>query len=135
MEPTKTPSEHLVEVLNECRLTLEEGDDVDFIASFSALADRANVNAHNKGFYEKPQETGTRLMLMVTEIAEACDADRKDLRDDKIPEFLGLEAELADCIIRIMDFSAEKDLRVAEAVVAKMKFNKTRDYLHGNKKY
>jgi NTP pyrophosphatase (non-canonical NTP hydrolase) len=106
-----------------------------FIPAFNALAKFANDNAHKKGFYDKPQETGTRLMLMVSEIAEGMEADRKDLMDDKIPEFTGLEAELADCIIRILDFSHEKKLKVAEAIVRKMAFNQTRPYLHGGKKY
>lgn len=106
-----------------------------FIPAFNQLAKFANDNAHAKGFYDKPQETGTRLMLMVSEIAEGMEADRKDLMDDKIPEFTGLEAELADCIIRILDFSHEKKLRVAEAIVRKMAFNTTRPYLHGGKKY
>lgn len=55
------------------------------------------------------------------------------LPDDKIPEYTMEEAELADTIIRIMDKSAKYNLRVAEALVAKIQMNKTREYKHGGK--
>lgn len=75
------------------------------------------------------------LFLMITEIAEAGEARREalDHPDDKIPEFLGIEAELADAIIRIMDFAGGRDLRVGEALIAKLKFNRTREHRHGGK--
>jgi NTP pyrophosphatase (non-canonical NTP hydrolase) len=41
------------------------------------LAHEAFKNAYDKGFYEKPIEMGTRLMLITSEIAEALEADRK----------------------------------------------------------
>lgn len=55
--------------------------------------------------------------------------------DDKIPEFLGAEAELADVIIRIMDMAHARKWRVAEAVIAKMAMNKGRPYKHGRKAF
>jgi NTP pyrophosphatase (non-canonical NTP hydrolase) len=110
-------------------------DDALFVESWNDMQKKVNQTAHDKGWYEKPAENGTRLMLMVSEIAEAMEADRKDLQDDKIPEFLGLEAELADCVIRIMDFSEQNNLRLAEAILAKAAFNKSRPHRHGGKKY
>lgn len=51
--------------------------------------------------------------------------------DDKIPKFSGLEAELADTIIRMMHFAEQHNLRLAEAVLAKMEYNWTRAFKHG----
>ena len=76
------------------------------------------------------------IALMHSELSEALEADRKDLMDDKLTHRKGLEVELADAVIRIMDFSQGKDLDVDGAVLEKLNYNKTRPYLHGeNKKY
>jgi NTP pyrophosphatase (non-canonical NTP hydrolase) len=58
-----------------------------------------------------------------------------DPPDDKISEFSGVEAELADVIIRIMDYAGARGLRVAEAIMAKHQYNEGRDYRHGGKKF
>ena len=51
--------------------------------------------------------------------------------DDHCPEFTNFEIELADVIVRIMDLSGGMGLRVAEALVAKMAYIRTRPYKHG----
>jgi NTP pyrophosphatase (non-canonical NTP hydrolase) len=72
---------------------------------------------------------------MHSELSEALEAIRHgNPPDDKIPAFSGLEAELADVIIRIMDTAAHKQLRIGEAIIEKIRFNRTRPYRHGGKK-
>lgn len=74
------------------------------------------------------------IALVITELSEAIENIRAGYGpDDKVPEFSGLEAELADAIIRILDFAEARKLRVAEAVIAKAKFNEGREHRHGNK--
>lgn len=81
-------------------------------------------------------QDGKNIALFTSEISEALEALRHgNPPDDKIPEFTGVEAELADVIIRIMDVSQRRGWRVAEAVVAKMNFNSTRPVMHGGKKF
>lgn len=74
---------------------------------------------------------GEKIALMHSELSEALEADRKQVQDDKIPQFSGLEVELADCIIRILDFAGAYKLDLAGALRAKMLYNLTRPYRHG----
>lgn len=48
---------------------------------------------------------GELLMLMVSEVAEAMEGERKNLMDDKLPHRKMAEVELADVLIRIYDFA------------------------------
>lgn len=67
-----------------------------------------------------------KLMLMVSEVAEAMEADRKDMMDDKLPHRSGVECEMADAIIRIMDLGGALGLDVGGAIAEKMAFNAVR---------
>ena len=46
--------------------------------TLNKLRDEVHENAKNKGFWDKERETGTLLMLCVSELAEAMEADMKD---------------------------------------------------------
>lgn len=49
---------------------------------------------------------GEVLMLIVSEISEAMEAERKSLMDDHLPHRRGAEVELADAVIRLLDMNA-----------------------------
>lgn len=66
------------------------------------------------------------LMLIVSEVAEAMEGDRKDLMDDKLPHRKMFEVELADALIRICDLAGALELDLGGAVVEKMAFNAVR---------
>lgn len=68
----------------------------------------------------------TLLMLIVSELGEAMEGHRKSKMDEHLPEFQSIEVELADALIRICDMAGGMDYRLAEAVAAKLEFNKTR---------
>lgn len=69
---------------------------------------------------------GELLMLIVSEVSEAMEAERKGLMDDKLPHRAGAEVELADAIIRILDYAGAHGYDVAGALVEKLKYNAVR---------
>lgn len=83
-----------------------------------------------QGFWES-DNTGEKIALMHSELSEALEADRKNLDAEHIPGFTGVEEELADVIIRILDFAGHHQLRLGEALSAKIAYNLTRPFKHG----
>ncbi len=87
------------------------------------------VNKANGWGIKEPSEHQkmVQLMLIVTEVAEAAEAYRKDDEEN-------LVEELADVIIRTLDMAAYWDYDIDKAVKDKIEKNKTRSYRHGGKK-
>lgn len=73
------------------------------------------------------ERVGDKLMLIVTEIAEAKEGHRKNLKDDHLPERSMVEVELADAVIRIADLAGVMGLDLAGAVIDKLAYNANRD--------
>jgi hypothetical protein len=69
---------------------------------------------------------GEVVALMHSELSEALEADRKGLKDSKLPHRDGREVEFADCIIRILDTAAAMGLDVAGALIEKNRYNRQR---------
>lgn len=69
---------------------------------------------------------GELLMLMVSEIAEAMEGERKNLMDDKLPHRRAVEVELVDTLIRIFDYAGEYNLDLQGAYEEKKAYNNTR---------
>lgn len=96
-------------------------------------ADKGHGNVDQE-FDPGLRNTGEAIALMHSELSEALEADRKNiLQSEHIPTFTGLEEELADVIIRIMDYAQANELRIPEAILAKCEFNRTRPHKHGKK--
>lgn len=74
---------------------------------------------------------GELLALIHSEISEALEGERKDLMDDKLPHRKMAEVELADAIIRIMDYCAGFGYDLQGAFDEKMAYNaKREDHKH-----
>ena len=107
----------------------------------------------------KPRRSvGELTALVMTELAEAFEAYRDGLPDlayesyhDKtiivetptitgvdhkaiLQKPVGIASELADVIIRVLDWADEYQIPVIQAILEKHAYNQTRPWKHGNKK-
>ena len=112
---------------------LLEEQKIDIRTSLGMLADECWRIAEAHGWHA-PFIDAEKLLLMHTEISEHVEALRRKGEpqlDPHCPEFSNEEIEMADLIIRIMDYAYHKNYRIGSAVIAKMNFNATRPFKHG----
>lgn len=100
-------------------------------SDLNALAQR--VHEANKRWWHDPatgerieRNKGEMLMLMVSELSEAMEGVRKDLPDDHLPHRSMEEVEIADCLIRLLDYAAGHGLDLGGAFEEKMAYNAQR---------
>lgn len=92
-----------------------------------------DCHAANQHWWHDPK-TGERLarnkgellMLIVSEVAEAMEGERKNLMDDKLPHRKMAEVELADVLIRVFDYAGAYGFDLDGAVAEKREFNANR---------
>lgn len=111
-----------------------------------------------RGFDVKEENIGQTLMLIVSELSEALEADRKNKRADfKRYEYIlsqkdqykdygdfmsrifelhikdTFEDEIADAFGRLLDLCGALDIDIERHVELKLQYNKTRRYKHGKR--
>ena len=94
------------------------------VYSVKEMSDLCHSIARSKGFWDKERNIGEALMLVVTELAEAMEAHRKQ---DKV----NFDEELADTFIRLFDLCGGLGIDIEAEILKKCEKNKQRPYKHG----
>lgn len=126
---------------------------------FKKLVKDCHQTAKDKGFWDNERNFGEMLMLIVSELGEAIESNRKDRKADlegfkksttedkeaglhdeanfteDFEYFIKdtVEDELADTFIRLFDLCGGLGIDIEEHIKIKMEYNKTREKLHGKK--
>lgn len=112
-----------------------------------------------RGFNEANENLGQNLMLIVSELAEALEADRKgryadfrtflactkanDILKEDMDEYLRsefeknikdtLEDEIADAMIRLFSLCGALKINIEKHIELKLQYNSGREFKHGKK--
>lgn len=116
----------------------------------NAFADEVHKNAVTHGWWEEERSFAEIIALCHSELSEALEEYRKDAdicyyydNDGDIctdmtayngEKLEGIGVELADCVLRILDYCGKENIDIAEILKLKHEFNKTRDFKHGGKR-
>lgn len=121
--------------------------------NLNQLSKECHKYSRTKGFWDGPTNIGEKLMLIVSEVSEALEADRKgrkadlqkfNAREEDKEEFHfesdfqqtikdTFEDEIADVFIRLFDLCGGLGIDIERHIELKIKYNQTRPYKHGKK--
>lgn len=126
--------------------------------NLNELAKDIHENAVAHGWWEKERSFGEVVALCHSELSEALEEYRDGNRNFWFMEYKynkhgemfdmtvktdiskitvekpeGIAVEMADCIIRILDWCGREGIDIDEIVRIKHEYNKTRPYKHGGK--
>ena len=113
-------------MLNE---DVETIDDIYLAQALTVLASDIHDESVSAGWWDDGRDKyvlATKLMLVVSEVAEAMEGLRKDQWDDHLPHRKMLEVEVADALIRLLDFATALDMNIGSAVMEKLEYNRNR---------
>lgn len=94
-------------------------------------------NAKEHGWWDTEKSFPEVIALIHSEVSESLEEYRdgkENLYFDENGKPEGVAVELADAVIRIMDYCGKEGIDLEEIIAIKHKYNKKRAYRHGGKK-
>lgn len=109
------------------------------MTGINEVAKGIHENAVEHGWWDEERGFPEVLALIHSEVSEALEEYRSGHEATEIyygdngkPE--GIPIELADVIIRVLDYCGCKGIDIDAAITQKHEYNKSRPYRHGGKK-
>jgi hypothetical protein len=110
----------------------------------TAVMELAHENSRSHGFWDwyeahkhEPESVIiwklSRIALIHSEPSECLEGIRKSLPDDHLPHRSMEVSELADTVIRILDYCGGHGLPLGKVILEKMAYNANRPFMHGDK--
>ncbi len=122
---------------------------VNTLLPLTNLASKIHNIAIDKGWWDTPQSFGETVALCHSELSEALEEYRSNkpfiyYKEGESETYQpngnvtlnkpeGIAVEMADCIIRILDWCGHAGINIDEIVATKIKYNTTRSHKHGGK--
>ena len=108
------------------------------MTNLNQLSKEIHENAVAHGWWETPPTFPEIIALCHSELSEALEDYRNgwaclSIENDTNKPY-GVPVELADCIIRILDYCGRNKIDIETAIQIKHEYNKTRPYRHGGKR-
>lgn len=103
--------------------------------TINELANLCHSRSYNAGWWNDhdrmPREfrkyfLASRYALIQSEASEAFEGLRKGKRDDHLPERSNEEVELADLLIRVLDYAGQRGFDLGGAIAEKLAYNAQR---------
>ena len=124
--------------------------------NLTEFAKEVHTNAVEHGWWDEERSFGEIIALCHAELSEALEEHRKGKKPNQIyprcngnistitkcegycdicirNKHEGIPVELADCILRILDYCGKENIDIEQVLLQKHKFNKNRPYKHGGK--
>lgn len=104
----------------------------DFTEHFNLMCDDIHANAIAHGWWDDDRSDGEIIALIHGELSETLEALRcGNPVDEKLPIYNSATVELADVVIRCMDYATARGWDLASAIEDKHYYNVNRPYKHG----
>lgn len=151
----RKPPRTFIELMGYMPKCWEERNGMKMKIVLNDFAAEVHKNAVAHGWWDKERTLPEVLMLCVSELSEALEEYRSNRPNLYCTEYdedhcepcaalcetcanngskpQGVAVELADCILRILDYCGRVGIDIETAIEKKHEYNKTRPYRHGGK--
>ena len=105
----------------------DEQADGQLVELLNRLSEATNKCSIASGGWDNDPSDGEKIASLHSKISTIWECVRRqDPKDEKMPTFTRVESEMADLVLKLMDYAQQRRLRLGEAVIARHRLNLNR---------